>query len=89
MNDEWVKLVEQQAWLTGLALARMREILSLPLSPANDQLIEAQCQRELLLSAAQSALANARRAKEQLARMGGRTPLAGVLQEIAAFGTVH
>jgi hypothetical protein len=63
--------------LTRLALARMREILTLSLPPADDQSIEAGMSRELQLSAAQPV------------RTGGLTPLAGLLQEIAAFGTVH
>jgi hypothetical protein len=41
------------------------------------------------MTAAQSCIANARRAKEQLSRTGGMTELSGVLRKIAAFGTVH
>jgi hypothetical protein len=43
----------------------------------------------LHLRAAQSALAEARRAEKQLARTGALTPLAGEIGEISAFGTVH
>src|SRR5262249_9437580 len=84
-NDE----CELELQVTWLALARMREILSLPLPPADDQSIVAQEERELQLQASRSVLANARRAKEHLARTGGLTPLAEVIGEIAAFGTVH
>jgi hypothetical protein len=82
-------LLEQQVCLTRLALLREKEILSLALPPADDQSVGAQCQRELLLSAAETALSNARKAKEQLARTGGMTTPSEVLREIAAFGTVH
>jgi hypothetical protein len=71
-----------------VALARVREILTFPLPRADDVSIAAQEERELQLRAAQSAL-EARRAEKQLARTGGLTPLAGVIGEIAAFGTVH
>jgi len=84
-NDE----CELELQVTRLALARMREILTLPPPPADDQSIAAQEERELQLQAAQSVLANGRRAKENLARTGGLTPLAEVIREIAAFGTVN
>jgi hypothetical protein len=45
--------------------------------------------RETHIKAAQSCIANARRAKEQLCRTGGMTQLSGVLREIAALETVH
>ena len=91
MNDEWqsLSLLEKRALVTRLSLARTREILTLPLPRADDVSIAAQEERELQLHAAQSALANARWAKEHLARTGGLTPLAEVIGEIAAFGTVH
>jgi hypothetical protein len=84
--DDECELEVQVRWL---ALARMKEILSLPPPSADDVSVAAQEERELQLHAAQSALANARRAKEQLARTGGMTDLSGVLREIAAFGTAH
>jgi hypothetical protein len=85
MNDEWhsLSLDEKQAWLTRRVLHVMRELLS-SLRPLSDDQ-----ERDLQLRVWQSAIANARRAKTVLARSGGLTPLAGVLQEIAAFGTVH
>jgi hypothetical protein len=91
MNNEWesLSLLEKRALVTRLALARMREILTLPLPPADDQSIAAQEERELQLQASRSVLANARRAKEHLARTGGLTPLAEVIGEITALGTVH
>ena len=91
MNDEResLSLLEKRALVTRLALARMRAILSLPPPPADDVSVAAQEERELQLQAARSALANARRAKEQLARTGGLTPLAEVIGEIAALGTIH
>src|SRR5262249_7248407 len=66
MNDEWesLSLLEKRALVTRLALARMRAILTLPLPPADDVSIAAQEERELQLQAAQSVLANGRRAKE-------------------------
>ena len=83
------KLAREAGACDRLALARMKAILTLPLPLADDQSIAAQEERELQLHAAQSVLANARRAKEHLARTGGLTPLAEVIGEIAAFGTVH
>jgi hypothetical protein len=82
-------LIEQQVELTRLALACLRKILSLPLPRDDDFSAAAQMDRETHIKAAQSCIANARRAKEQLARTGEMTELSGVLREIAAFGTVH
>ncbi|MCI0598896.1 MAG: hypothetical protein L0Y50_03890 [Beijerinckiaceae bacterium] len=68
---------------------REREILTFPLPRADDVSIAAQEEKGLQLRAAQSALAEARRAEKHLARTGGLTSLAGVIGEIAASGTVH
>ena len=51
--------------------AREREILTVPLPRADDVSIAAQEEQGLQLRAAQSALAEARRAEKQLARTGG------------------
>jgi hypothetical protein len=84
MIDEWPSPgSEEQARLTRRALHLMKELLSSPRPLSDDE------ERDLQLSVAQSAIANARRAKTVLAHFNGLVPLDGVLQEIAAFGTVH
>jgi hypothetical protein len=83
-DDEWQLLgPEEQARLTRLALLRMKELLSSQRPLSDDQ------ERDLQLSLAQSVIANASRAKMVLERSDGLIPLDGVLQEIAALGTVH
>jgi hypothetical protein len=72
-------LLEKRAFATRLALARMREILTFPLPRADDVSIAAQEEQGLQLRAAQSALAEARWAKKQLARARGR-PYGRLLQ---------
>jgi hypothetical protein len=91
LPHEWESLnvIERDVWLTRLALACIREVLSLPLPSADDVSVAAQEERELQLHAAQLPLAHVRRAKEQLVRSGATTDLSEVLREIAAFGTVH
>ena len=60
-----LSLLEKRAFVTRLALARVREILTFPLPRADDVSIAAQEEQELQLRAAQSALAEARRADPQ------------------------
>jgi hypothetical protein len=84
MIDKWPSPgSEEQARLTRRALHLMKELLSSERALSDDQ------ERGLQLSVAQSAIDNGRRAKTVLARSNGLVPLDGVLQEIAAFGTVH
>jgi hypothetical protein len=83
-DDEWQLLgPEEQARLTRLALLRMKELLSSQRPLSDHQ------ERDLQLRVAQSALANASRAKMVLERSDGLIPLDGVLQEIVALGTKH
>jgi hypothetical protein len=83
-DDEWQSLgSEEQARLSRSALYIMKELLSSQRPLSDDQ------ERDLQLSLAQSAIANASRAKMVLERSDGLIPLDGVLQKIVAFGTVH
>ena len=72
--------LEEQTWLARRALHLMKEAPEQPAASLSDQ------ERDFQLRVAQSAIANARRAKTVLARFGGLMPLDGVLQEIAAWG---
>ena len=53
-------LVERWDRLARFALARMREVLTIPLPPADDLSTEAQSKHELLLLVAETAIGHAR-----------------------------
>jgi hypothetical protein len=83
---QWLGLVERWDWLARLALARMRELLTVPLPPADDLSTEAQSKRELLLLVAETAIGHARKAEEIMLRGDGRSD---IIREIAALGARH
>jgi hypothetical protein len=62
MADELksLSLEQKQVMLTRLALENMARILTMPLPPKNDLSAEAQLIRDLILSAAEVAITNAR-----------------------------
>jgi hypothetical protein len=62
MADELksLSLEQKQVMLTRLALENMARILTMPRPPKNDLSVEAQLIRDLILSVAEVAIANAR-----------------------------
>ena len=87
-NNEWQSLGLVERWdrLARFALARMREVLTVQLPPADDLSTEAQSKHELLLLVAETAIGHARKAEEIMLRGDGHSD---IIREIAELGARH